>query len=187
MLTAARRHALLEALSVELAREAVRGELFLAGGAVMCLVFRAREATKDIDAMLVPAHELRRAAQAVGDREGLPADWLNDAVKRFFSETGRFEVYAEFSHLRIFVPHPEYLLAMKCMAMRLGEKSQDRGDVAVLLKVLGLRGMVDAESVLARYYPSTGTRLERAMFWKSCWKAAGRAALRCSLLRERLD
>jgi hypothetical protein len=153
MLTAARIRQLLEALNAELALEAVRGELFLAGGAVMCLVFHAREATRDIDALLVPARELRRAAQAVGEREGLPADWLNDAVKGFFSESGRFEVYLEFSHLRIFVPHPEYLLAMKCMAMRLGEEFQDRGDAAVLLKILGLRRMVEAESVLARYYP----------------------------------
>jgi hypothetical protein len=153
MLTAPRIRQLLEALNAELALEAVRGELFLAGGAVMCLVFHAREATKDIDALLVPARELRRAAQAIGEREGLPADWLNDAVKGFFSESGRFEVYEEFSHLRISVPHPEYLLAMKCMAMRLGEEFQDRGDVAVLLKILALRGMVDAESVLARYYP----------------------------------
>jgi hypothetical protein len=37
--------------------------------------------------------------------------------------------------------------------MRLGEEFQDRGDVAVLLKILGLPGMVDAERVLARYYP----------------------------------
>jgi hypothetical protein len=39
------------------------------------------------------------------------------------------------------------------MAMRLGEEFQDRGDAAVLLKILGLHRMVEAESVLARYYP----------------------------------
>ena len=53
MLTAARIRQLMEALNEELARQPVRGEIFLAGGAVMCLVFRAREATKDIDALLV--------------------------------------------------------------------------------------------------------------------------------------
>src|SRR5271169_5926711 len=104
MLTAERIRQLLEALNAELAHESVKGELFLAGGAVMCLVFRAREATKDIHALLVPASELRRAADAVGNREGLPPGWLNDAVKGFFSESGRFEVYAEYSHLRIFAP-----------------------------------------------------------------------------------
>ena len=153
MLTAPRIRQLLGVLNTELAGRAVQGELFLAGGAVMCLVFHAREATKDIDALLVPAGELRRAAQAVAAREGLPADWLNDAVKGFFSEAGRFEVYAELSHLRVFAAHPEYLLAMKCLAMRLGEEFQDRNDVAVLVSMLGLRGLEDAERVLARYYP----------------------------------
>ena len=55
-------------------------------------MFTPAKRPKDIDALLAPARELRRAAQAVGEREGLPADWLNDAVKGFFSETGRFEV-----------------------------------------------------------------------------------------------
>jgi len=153
MLTAERIRYLLEALNQELARTGVRGEMFLAGGAVMCLVFRAREATKDIDALLVPASQLRRAAQEIGEREGLPPDWLNDAVKGFFSQFGRFEVYEEMSHLRIFAAHPEYLLAMKCLAMRLGEEFKDRDDVALLLKMLGLQRVQDAEAALARYYP----------------------------------
>lgn len=153
MLTAARIRELLEALNSELQAESVRGEIYLAGGAVMCLVFRAREATKDIDALLVPAAELRRAAQRVSQREGVPADWLNDAVKGFFSESGRFDVYQEFSNLRVFAPHPEYLLAMKCLAMRLGEEFQDRADVAVLLKLLGLQRVEDTEALLARYFP----------------------------------
>jgi hypothetical protein len=153
MLTAARIRRLLEALNAELAVEDVRGEIFLAGGAVMCLVFHAREATKDIDALLVPAAELRRAAQKVAERENLPQDWLNDAVKGFFSAAGRFEVFQELSHLRIFSPHPEYLLSMKCLAMRLGEEFQDRDDVAVLLKILGLRTLEEAEAILTRYYP----------------------------------
>jgi hypothetical protein len=144
---------LLEALNAELAAESVRGEIYLAGGAVMCLVFRARQATKDIDALLIPAAELRRAAQRVGQREGLEDGWLNDAVKGFFSASGRFEVYQEFSHLKVFAPHPEYLLAMKCLAMRLGEEFQDRNDVAVLLNVLGLRRLEEVEGVLARYFP----------------------------------
>ena len=41
MFTASRIRELLEALNAELAREDVRGEMFMAGG-VMCPVFRAR-------------------------------------------------------------------------------------------------------------------------------------------------
>jgi hypothetical protein len=153
MLTAARIEELLQSLNAELAVQSVRGEVYLAGGAVMCLVFHARQATKDIDALLVPAAELRLAAERVAEREGLPAGWLNDAVKGFFSANGRFEVYQEYSNLRVFSPHPEYLLAMKCLSMRLGEEFRDREDVASLLKALGIDRLDHAEAALARYYP----------------------------------
>ena len=118
----------------------------------MCLVFAARAATKDIDALLVPAAELRLAAQAVADREGLSNDWLNDAVKGFFSTSGRFEIFEELSHLRVYVPHPGYLLAMKCLAMRLGTEFQDLDDVKVLVGFLGLKTMGEADLILGQYY-----------------------------------
>jgi len=145
MLTADRIRYLLDRLNVELAQENVRGEIFLAGGAVMCLVFHAREATKDVDALLVPAGLIREARQQSGS--------TGRSSGRLASQAGRFDVYAELSHLRIFAPHPEYLLAMKCLAMRLGEELQDRSDVAFLLKILKIERLEDAEEVLQRYYP----------------------------------
>jgi hypothetical protein len=152
MLTSERIRELFALLNEELRRRQARGEAYLAGGVVMCLVFRARPATKDIDAMLVPPAEMRAAAQAVATREGLSSDWLNDAVKGFFSERGSFEVFEDLSNLRIYVPHPGYLLAMKCLALRLGEEFQDLQDVAVLVRELGLRTVVEAESILGQYY-----------------------------------
>lgn len=118
----------------------------------MCLVFRSRPATKDIDALLVPAADLRSAALAVARREGLADNWLNDAVKGFFSADGRFEIFEELSHLRIYAPHPEYLFAMKCLALRIGEEFQDMDDVKTLIGALGLRTFAAAEEILARYY-----------------------------------
>lgn len=153
MLTASRIEELLKALNDELAIRQIRGELYLAGGAVMCLVFRARDATKDIDRLLIPAPALREAAAAVAAREGLPPGWINDAVKGFFSAAGRFDVYADLGNLKVFSPHPDYLLAMKCLAMRLGEEYQDRQDAALLLRIAGVQTISDAESVLLRYYP----------------------------------
>jgi hypothetical protein len=70
MLTAPQITRLFESVNDELAHRAVKGEVYLVGGALMCLVFRAREATKDIDALLVPAAELRLAAQTVAQNEG---------------------------------------------------------------------------------------------------------------------
>ena len=152
MLTAPRIRQLFASLNEELGKRQVRGEAYLAGGAVMCLVFQARPATKDIDAMMVPPAEMRAAALAVANREGLSSDWLNDAVKGFFSERGEFEVFEELSNLRIYVPHPGYLLAMKCLALRLGEEFHDLEDVAVLVRELGLRTVAEAESILGQYY-----------------------------------
>jgi len=61
-------------------------------------------------------------------------------------------VFEELSHLRIYVPHPGYLLAMKCLAMRLGEEFQDLDDVKVLIGFLGLKTMAEADLILGRHY-----------------------------------
>jgi hypothetical protein len=107
---------------------------------------------KGIDAPLVPAAELRLAAQTVAKNEDLHDNWLNDAVKGFLSENGEFEAFEELSHLRIYVPHPGYLLAMKCLAMRLGGEFQDLDDTRVLLQALGLKTVAEAEAILGHYY-----------------------------------
>ena len=41
---------------------------------------------------------------------------------------------------------------MKCLALRLGEEFQDLQDVAVLVRVLGLRTVAEAEFILGQYY-----------------------------------
>ncbi len=111
-------------LNQELARIGVRGEVYVVGGAVICLALSARTATNDVDALFRPAAEIRRAAENVAIRLGsdvVPPDWLNDAVKGFLSPKGSFQDYREMSNLRVMTAEPEYLLAMKCMSMRIGD------------------------------------------------------------------
>ena len=55
-----------------------------------------------------------------------PNSWLNDAVKSYLSPRGEYDPYLELEHLRVFVAQPAYLLAMKCVAMRLGEELNPR-------------------------------------------------------------
>jgi hypothetical protein len=75
--------ALLDNLSAELEARGARAELFLVGGAALAVAYNATRATRDLDAVFIPADVVRQAAAVVAGREGLAEDWLNDAVKGF--------------------------------------------------------------------------------------------------------
>ena len=121
----------LGSLSEGLGEQNVTGEIRLFDDAVMLLAFTARLATKDVDAIFRPAHSIRELAGRIAEDQHLPADWLNDGVKGFVS--ARHETTAgnlpQFPHLRLTMPVPEYLLAMKCMAARLGGTTGEGSDV----------------------------------------------------------
>ncbi len=59
MLTADKIKQLFRVLDEELRRKGVVGEVGICGGAVMCLVFKARPATKDVEAVFAPTREIR--------------------------------------------------------------------------------------------------------------------------------
>jgi hypothetical protein len=143
---------LLEALNDELRRMRVRGELYLAGGAVMCLALKARDSTRDVDAKFEPSVQVREAALRVSEREGVPDSWLNDAVRIYLSDRGSFNPYLDLSHLKVFTADARYMLAMKCLAMRIGEGYRDEEDIRYLLRNLDLDSYESAEKILAAYY-----------------------------------
>ncbi|MEN9508162.1 MAG: hypothetical protein RLZZ621_725 [Gemmatimonadota bacterium] len=143
---------LLELLDQELATTETHAELYLVGGAVMCLALGARASTRDVDALFQPSARVRQAAARVAMRADVPSDWLNDAVKGWLSDRGQFTSWLELPHLTVFVAHPSYLLAMKCMAMRLGAEFQDLDDVRYLLRHLNITNAADAITVVAEYF-----------------------------------
>ena len=51
-------------LNAELSKKGVSGQLHLMGGAVMCIVFEARQSTQDLDGFFKPAATIRDAASA---------------------------------------------------------------------------------------------------------------------------
>lgn len=142
-------------LNGELEAAEVRGEVYLVGGAVMCLALGARAATRDVDAWFKPATLVREAAARVAARAAVPDTWLNDAVKAWLSPRGEFDRYLELSHLQVFVAQPTYLLAMKCAAMRLGEEFHDLDDVRYLLRYLNITSASDALAIVTRYFDDT--------------------------------
>ena len=144
---------LFELLNEELAGTKTEGELFLVGGAVMCLAYAARPSTQDVDGFFRPAREVRAAAARVAHRMDLAPDWLNDAVKGYLSKHGNFRAWLELSNLRVMVAQPEYLLAMKCLAFRIGAEFHDEGDIRYLLRHLDVQNYEQALELITRYYP----------------------------------
>ena len=144
---------LLEMLNEDLRQTGTRAEIFLVGGAVMCLAYGARASTHDVDALFRPAALVREAAARVAARANLDPRWLNDGVKGYLSEHGDFAPFLELDHLRVMVAQPEYLLAMKCLAMRIGAEFHDEADVRYLLRHLDIDSRDRAVAVITKYYP----------------------------------
>jgi Nucleotidyltransferase of unknown function (DUF6036) len=144
-------------MSDELKRRGVTGELCLFGGTVMVLAFAARISTKDVDAIFQPTQEMRNAARSVGVANRFEENWLNDAVKGFVSarhETIRGSL-PQFPHLRLTMPTPEYLLAMKCMASRIGavrDEADDVNDIIFLIRHLKLKSSEAVMDIVTSYY-----------------------------------
>jgi hypothetical protein len=168
-LTRAEMLRLFDLLDAELRAEGAVAELYLVGGAVMCLALDAREATRDVDAFFRPTRVVREAAARVAERAGVPEGWLTDAVKGFLSPRGDFDAFLELPNVRVFVATPSYLLAMKCAAMRLGEEFRDLDDVRYLLRYLNVASVDDALAIVTRYFdpsqlpPKTRLALEELL------------------------
>ena len=148
----------LSALSEELGKQGVIGELCLFGGTVMVLAFNARLSTKDVDAIFHPTTLTRELVRRIGEQRQLPPDWLNDGVKGFVSARHETTMgnLPQFPHLRLTMPVPEYLLAMKCMASRVGGtdgEGSDIPDILFLIRHLGLKNARAVLDLVGQYYP----------------------------------
>jgi len=75
------------------------------------------------------------------------------SVKGFLSDRGEFSPFLELDHLRVMVAQPEYLLAMKCLSLRIGAESHDEDDIRYLLRHLDIGSYEQAVAVITRFYP----------------------------------
>jgi hypothetical protein len=153
MLTKAQILNYLRQLSDELEARDLRGEILLTGGAAMCLVHEARDMTKDIDALYEPKDIINHLAAVIAEREGLPGDWLNDSVKGFVGANAPIEEFISLGSLQIQTVSAEYLLAMKMMSARYGEKDSD--DILFLLSKLGVTTVEHAMETLLSFFPGS--------------------------------
>jgi hypothetical protein len=146
----------LRKVSELLAEKGVVGEIDIFGGAAMMLAFQARQSTKDVDAVFAPVPEIREAAARAASEFDMAPDWLNDAAKGFLSPRGDFtdEYVPQFPNLRILTPTPQYLLAMKVLASRVGVRVSggDKADIQFLIRLVGLTRSEQVMEIVAQYY-----------------------------------
>ena len=96
---------------------------------------------------------MRVAADRVARRAGVAAHWLDDGVKSFLSSQGEFTLFLELDQLPVMVAQPQYLLAMKCLAMSISAEFHDEDDVRYLLHHLDLQTYAQAVAVIGQHYP----------------------------------
>jgi hypothetical protein len=140
-------------LDAELRTAGVRGDLFVVGGAAMTVAYDARPATRDVDAIWHPAGDVRAAAARVAaQQDDLDPDWLNDAVKGFLPAAGpdHATVIYDGANLTVSVPKPDYLLATKLLASRVG---RDEADILLLYQLCGFSTVDEGLDLVERYYP----------------------------------
>ena len=137
-------------LNEELRLMDIKGEVSPYGGAVMFLVFEARPATKDDDAVFRPTKEIRTAIHLIAERHGLADDWLNDGVKGYVVNHPE-KILFDLSNLKVFVPEPDYLLAMKAISARVD--TFDQTDVKTLIGKLNLKTPDEVFDIVEKYYP----------------------------------
>jgi hypothetical protein len=161
-LTRAKILSALQALGHDLANQGVRGQIFIVGGAAMALAYSTRRVTKDIDAVFEPKVVIYEAAARIAAELGLPDDWLNGAAKAFMSGPDEAACpLPEVDGIEITTALPQYLLALKLMAMRFGE---DDEDIEILLRQSGLHTAQEALDVVQRMYPHSEAPAETRFF-----------------------
>lgn len=137
-------------LNEELRSMDIKGEICLYGGAVMAIAYNARPDTDDVDAVFEPVRHVRKAARLVAERNGLPIGWLNNAVEIFLAQHER-RILLNLSHLKIYLPPPDYLLAMKVLSAR--AETMDQDDLRLLIRKLDLKSSAEVFAIVRGYYP----------------------------------
>ena len=110
--------------------------------ALRCSRVRYAHATRDVDAVIRAITLRPQGVREIAAEYDWPENWFNDAVKGFTSASEQLRLMQDFQGfprggLRVHVPTPEYLLAMKCMAMRIDDPDADH-DVADIKNLAGL-------------------------------------------------
>lgn len=137
-------------------------EIAVYGGSALALNYDWRENTRDIDYSPVNTADdiVGQVAADVMRELDLPFDGLRPDVTIFISDNPQLSVNAEFppateegTGLRVFTATPEYILAMKCKAMRSSLETDDIRDIWHLIGECGFNNEEEVFAVVEQFYP----------------------------------
>jgi hypothetical protein len=143
-------------------------EIIIGGGAALVLLYGAREATKDVDALRISpldSASVRAAARRVANRAGLPEDWLNDGAKGYLHGLTPGEILFDSPSLVVRSAAPQQLLAMKLSAWR---DDVDIGDARLLLSKM--EGSRDEVWTLVEPFLVPGRELKARYAFEDLWE-----------------
>jgi hypothetical protein len=144
-------------------------ELLLLGGSLMVLAYGTRQATRDVDVVILAppqAESVRTIARMIGTERGWPDDWLNDAAKGFLIGATLGPVVFSAPGIVVYRPAIEQLLAMKLSAWR---DDVDVADARRLLQdLLGTHDEIWA-SIIPHLQP--GRELKAKFAYDDLWEA----------------
>lgn len=152
MLTREEAEAALGELVAELAQREHRSKIYIVGGAALMLGFGARDATKDIDAVITPRNEIMPVVIEIARRRNLTDDWLNTAAAMYvppWPDDPNPRIIVSTERVEISIASADVLLAMKIHASR---GRQDIEDLRFLLAEVGIDNYEDAISHFERFY-----------------------------------
>ena len=150
-----------------LVRAGKTAEIAVYGGAAILLQFEVEFRTTDVDAHVQSGDHgaLMQAAKEIAERRGWLRSWLSEAVTVYLGEPDGTTLHGSYpsetrAGLRVYVAKPDYLLAMKLRAMRIG--TRDEEDAALLARASKLSTFEAMITLLHRYFPKEPPDVRRA-------------------------
>ena len=157
----------LQMLGQELQNRQVTGEILVTDKVVLLLDVRNPEEHRDIEAYLrgdetaiegrkdlaayfrTDGVAIREAVIDIAEREGLPKEWLNDALRQLFFTPSTHVKWLEYPGLCAYLAQPDYILAMK-IATGCSHGTKDIRRLTEKLHILNAQSLY---SIIIKYIP----------------------------------
>ena len=130
-------------------------DIYVSGGANMCLYVNSRESTHDIDALPSDEHLLRELAKKMQAMFDLPGGWLNPSGTIFITKQMVSEsiLGLSFTNLKVYFLSYQAMLVLKVVAARKEAGLHDLQDAAALIKKLNIKTVEEIDDLINKYKP----------------------------------